>query len=469
MNKERKLVVFATSLSQAAFAGQILKNQYSDHEKLLVLADSSTYNMLPREDFLAEVSNQDAIFDRKIYLNALIGYKELSNKSNFIEIGNILEKQGVSLASISNLFIGLLSTRLYVEVTKLFFNADISLVFDGMMSFGPLRGDVFSEGLAKRIKHVYYEDLCSGVIPKYLPELSVTPEKIEVDYGTISTAGPKKILIALQSLSYSRIMSTEEEHAFYQKYISGIIRVFKDYEVFILPHPNNSSKIKDILNIRNVTWLDNSKPGEAYIQALNIGIVASVFSTLMFRASKMKAKCFSFGTDELLLKLSPYENSNRIPVILSRYCFPCFDEIPTIGSRQEFIEGIISYKANPEKIKDILAASSVLVKPSLKEVIDVDVDAVFESLAPFERGLILSGLPKSRLPEMFKNAMYPIKVGNQQEIQKTKEDSSHLLIKIKNLEAQLNSEKEKRERIKNSISWRITKPIRLVGALLNKK
>ncbi len=460
MNKKDQLVVFATSLSQVAFAVNVLKNQYVDHEKILILADPATYNMIPRDDFSSYVTESNEVFDRKIYLNSLMGFKELSNNTNFIEIGNLLEAEGISLRGISDLFIGLLSTRLYIEVAKLFFNANISLIFDGMMSFGPLRGDVFKEGLADRIKHVYYEDLCAGVVPKYLPELPITPEKIDVSYGSVKANGNKKLLVALQSFSYSRIMSEDEEYAFYQKYIDGITRLFKGYEIYILPHPNNASKVVDTLNVPTATWLDNSKSGEDHVLNLNIGIVTSVFSTLMFRASKMGAKCFSFGTDELLLKLRPYENSNRIPVILSRYCFPCFDELPEVGSRSEFINRVMTFEPNVQKLNEILGVSSVLVKPSLNSVLDLNADNCIESLSPFERGLLLAGLPVSRVPGILK--------GKQHLIRRNVPDSSQLLLKIKELEGKVVAEKGKRERIKNSLSWKITKPIRYFGELFKK-
>ena len=271
-------------------------------------------------------------------------------------------------------------------------------------------------------------------------------------------------------------MRQEDEFLFYKKYINDILRIFNDKTIYVLPHPNNSSNLIKSINGENVNYLDNSLSGEEYLIKYNIPIVCSVFSTILFRARKMGVRCFTFGTDELLLKLEPFENSNRIPIILARHFFPKLDELPSLNGKDEFTENLLNFKVNQNLISEIHEAMSLLIKPNLKDVIDPKIIDCLDKLSKYEKGLMLSKggyknlttfrpLKYGTVSYFQDNSSISIKSDNTKNQQKLIDELNR---KINNLTTQVRNEKEKRERIKNSLSWKITKPLRLIGKNLHK-
>lgn len=464
-NKTAILVVFATSLNQARFAAEVIKQAgFSEKEKVLLLADPTMYNEVPNRKYKQYACEYSEIYTKILYLNELLGYTNLNQCKDLTLIGGVLENAGVRLSRVGHLLIGLLSTSLYLSITKVFYKADISVYSDGMMSFGPLRGDVYKDNLHKRIKDIFYEDLCEGIDPNYLPELCKSPVRVRFDLCCVESR-TKSLLIALQSLSYSKIMSEVEEYNFYSNYIQQIKRVFHGYKVYVLPHPNNSSELIANMSLPGITMLENTLSGEEYVEKLKIGYVASCFSTLMFRAHKMGIPCFSFGTDELLLKLAPYQNSNRVPVVLARYCFFNFGDISEIRDQRSFVENVNKFKVNVSLVGDILNAVSLLIKPELNMVINNDVFTVLEQIGPYERGLLFSGCNLSKIKEL---GYKPCEIRQEGTglISDSPKKQNSLDQEVKVLRQKLVQEKERSDRLKRSLSWRITAPIRFLGRVL---
>lgn len=477
LSSKKYMIIFATSINQVNFVEDVLKQKYFDSsiEKVLLLADPTMYNEIVNEAYKKYISENSDVFDKKYYINEIFEYKNINQNFDNIKLASFLESQGVSIGDVNYLLIGLLSTAFYVNITKLFYNSKIRIYSDGMMSFGPLRGDVYENNLAARIDKIYYEDLCGEVVPNYLPELKIKPELVLCDIDGINggAVNNKTLLIALQSLSYSRILSENEEYEFYVKYIKQIVRIFHGYKVYVLPHPNNSSELLNGMSIDGVEILDNKYSGEEYIKKFGITFVTSCFSTLMFRAKKMGASCFSFGVNELLLRLIPYENSNRVPLILSKYYFHQFNDISDVSSQKDFIRNIKEYKTNAIFLQKILNAVSVLVKPSLISVIDVDGFSIFNEISDYDKGVLIaqcSTLKCCNFPCKIKNIKFNVEenlVKQKTAIENKKSNEIDALkTELVKLRTDLKTEKEKREKIKNSLSWRLTAPIRFLGRII---
>ena len=470
------MIIFATSINQVTFVENVLKQKYFDDslEKVLLLADPTMYNEIANESYKKYVSEDSNVFDKKYYVNQIFEYKNINQNFDNMKLASFLNKQGVNIKDIRYLLIGLLSTEFYINITKLFYNSKIRIYSDGMMSFGPLRGDVYENNLDERIDKIYYEDLCSGVVPNYLPELKIKPELVQCDIEGISdSVNNKTLLIALQSLSYSRIFAENEEYEFYVKYIKQIIRIFHGYKIYVLPHPNNSSELLNSMNLDGVEILDNKYSGEEYIRKYGIAFVTSCFSTLMFRARKMGAQCFSFGVNELLLRLMPYENSNRVPLILSKYYFYQFNDISEISNQKDFIRNVKEYKTKAIFLQKILNAVSVLIKPSLISVVDVDKFSVFKEITNYDMGVLLAGCSTQKqcnFSSKIKNIKFNIEENCLHPkiiIEDKKSNELDLLKKeLIKFKTDLKIEKEKREIIKNSLSWKLTTPIRFLGRII---
>ena len=467
-----QLVVFATSINQVKFAKEVIRSEYSESRAILLLADPTTYNEIPNHKFFELDRKNDEIFEKIIYINKLIDFENLTKLDNLIKVGELIEEQGIIIKDVKRLFIGLLSAKLYINFANLFFNAKISIFSDGMMTFGPLRGDIYKLNLDKRIDSLFYEDLCDGIVPKYLPEIKIKVKKIKVEYPPLDKNDDNKVLIALQSLSYSRILNKEEEFCFYKKYINEICRLYCDKKIYILPHPNNSSMLLKSIHGNNIEYLDNTLSGEEYVKKYGITTVASVFSTLMFRVRKMGVKCFSFGTDEIYLKLSPFENSNRIPIILSRYFFPHFDGLTSITSKDVFISNLHSYRPDIDFINKLLEATSILIKQELADKLNKQSLDVLDRLPIQEKDLLLSRggqLVLKKFNDFEYTSIESPKATKDISIEKKANleiNNPNLINQITILKKQIHEEKERRERIKNSISWRVTKPIRFLGSLI---
>ncbi|MEV4501519.1 polysialyltransferase family glycosyltransferase [Streptomyces klenkii] len=217
-------------------------------------------------------------------------------------------------------------------IAQCFADAPLDVYADGLMSYGPTRNklDPLIGTRAGRLLHL---DLVPGLRPLLLTEFGVAQEIVPTEVFTgvlaeLAEAAPAldapegAALLLGQYLSALDILSPEEEERLHVRMLRGAAgRGHR--EVVFKPHPAAPARWSrmleeeaDRLGVR-LTVLDTPVLAEVVYQRLRPALVAGCFSTALVTAGTfygLKAACT--GTDLLLERLSPYQNSNRVPVTL---------------------------------------------------------------------------------------------------------------------------------------------------------
>ncbi|EMY34116.1 hypothetical protein D477_011316 [Arthrobacter crystallopoietes BAB-32] len=295
-----------------------------------------------------------------------------------------------------------------VALCRIFSSALISVHSDGLMSYGPTRNPI-PRDMAQRLRSLVYVDLVPGLVPQLLRENK--PELVRIDRAALrrgmeelaaalpleqtalsavsgtpaakqqqtgaqaDAAGQPTALVLGQYLSELNILSTEEEielhRAMLQKALDRGIRycVFK-------PHPSAGPGAVTSIQAAAVELglelhvLTSTSPAEVVMQRLQPDLVVSCFSTALMTAKYLfNIDVEAVGTGILLERLTPYENSNRIPVtvidaLLERgYTAPA--EAARGGSEreaplQQLVESV-SYCMQPKTLAEARASAEAFL------------------------------------------------------------------------------------------------------------
>jgi hypothetical protein len=213
-------------------------------------------------------------------------------------------------------------------------DAQVTVVADGLMAYGPSRGRV-PHSIARRITGLVHLDLVPGLSPVYLSEHCVPTEPVsghrlrEVLDGCMRAAEPagraenREALVLGQYLSQLAVVTEEEEQGLY---LDAVVLAagWTDGRVAFKPHPAASPLLSGGLRAAAVAKgidlavLPATGPAEALFAGGRYAVVVGCFSTGLFTASSVYGlRAVSIGTELLLERLRPYQNGNRIPVTLA--------------------------------------------------------------------------------------------------------------------------------------------------------
>ncbi|MFG2074430.1 alpha-2,8-polysialyltransferase family protein [Nonomuraea maritima] len=204
----------------------------------------------------------------------------------------------------------------------------ITVYSDGLMSYGPTRDPLPAE-ISRRIVRLLHLDLVAGLTPLLLSEYGVTPEVLPAErflavVDEVASTAPAglsgRALILGQYLSALDIVTPEEEAGLHETMLSALAArgctdvVFKPHPAAGRRHAQLVRAAADRLGVR-VSVAGESVPAEVYFAALRPELVVGCFSTGLMTAQRyFSLPVASYGTDLVLERLTPYENSNRIPV-----------------------------------------------------------------------------------------------------------------------------------------------------------
>lgn len=227
---------------------------------------------------------------------------------------------------------------------QIFTGAPISVYADGLMSYGPTRNKL---GLLvdTRIDRLLHLDLVPGLRPLLLSEFGVEPEVVpsaeftkvlqEVAEASAYAGGdslaevPQGAALLLgQYLSALRILSVKEEEELHLAMVRGAAALGHKDIVF-KPHPTAPASWTEPLVAEaarlgcTLTVLNTPVLAEVVYQKARPALVAGCFSTALLTASALYGiPVARTGTGLLLDRLSPYQNSNRVPVTIVHALLP---------------------------------------------------------------------------------------------------------------------------------------------------
>lgn len=217
-------------------------------------------------------------------------------------------------------------------LARIFFDAPISVHSDGLMSYGPTRNKLPVQML-QRLRGTIHIDLVPGLEPMLLLEAPVRRQVLGLEplaavFAELAAAlDPADLgvprgaaLVVGQYLGSLGILDAAAELELHHGMLLAARDAGADTVVF-KPHPSSGPTAALLLRARAESLglgfriLETDLLAETVITLTKPLVVISCFSTALLSAKYMLGTpVIAVGTGELLQELSPYQNSNRIPV-----------------------------------------------------------------------------------------------------------------------------------------------------------
>ncbi|GIH93729.1 alpha-2,8-polysialyltransferase family protein [Planobispora siamensis] len=222
----------------------------------------------------------------------------------------------------------------------------VTVYSDGLMSYGPTRDPLPIE-IAGRITRLLHLDLVPGLSPLLLSEYGVRAQMIPdeaflrvlgetasgestpgADALGADAPGSGSAMILGQYLSALEIVTPEEEAALHAGMLRGLAARGFD-SVLFKPHPaagrRHAMELRETaaeLGVR-LTVADGTVPAESYFASARPELVVGCFSTALITARRyFGLQAAAVGGELVLERLTPYENSNRVPVTITDALLP---------------------------------------------------------------------------------------------------------------------------------------------------
>jgi hypothetical protein len=217
-----------------------------------------------------------------------------------------------------------------LSLTQIFNGAPVTVYADGLMSYGPTRNKI-DPLVGTRVDRVLHLDLVPGLKPTLLTEFGVDGEVVPTAAFTkvlaeLAPSGDElpeieePALLLGQYLSALDILTPEQEENLHVRMLKGVVDLGHTKVVF-KPHPSAPARFARTLEQEaeklevDLTVLDTTVLAEVLYQRMRPALVVGCFSTALLTASALYGlPTARVGTDTLLDRLTPYENSNRVPV-----------------------------------------------------------------------------------------------------------------------------------------------------------
>ncbi|MEV2270706.1 alpha-2,8-polysialyltransferase family protein [Nonomuraea africana] len=272
-------------------------------------------------------------FDEVRSWNELIAPLHPSDwKARVIEVPMIsrLVAEALRLERVDELVVESIAVPPARTIAGLVRDCPITVYSDGLMSYGPTRDPLPAE-IFRRVTRLLHLDLVPGLTPLLLSEYGVRPELIGSEaflevVGQVAATAPDMLageaMILGQYLSSLDIVTPEQEHELHMAMLRALVARGHRSVVF-KPHPAAGGRHTRLLRagaeelgVRLVVAGD-SVPAEVCFAALRPELVVGCFSTGLVTASRyFGLRVASHGTPLVLERLTPYENSNRIPATI---------------------------------------------------------------------------------------------------------------------------------------------------------
>ncbi|MFJ8546545.1 polysialyltransferase family glycosyltransferase [Streptomyces sp. NPDC093586] len=239
-------------------------------------------------------------------------------------------------------------------VAQMFPDAPLTVYADGLMSYGPTRNKL-DPLVGTRVERLLHLDLVPGLTPLLLTEFGVEPELVptpaftkvlaelaDTGAGVPDVEGPA--LLLGQYLSALGILSAEEEEALHVRMLTGAVGLGHTRVVF-KPHPTAPARFTRTLEEEAerlgvaLTVVDTPVLAEVLYQRTRPALVIGCFSTALLTASALYGLPVArVGTGTLLDRLTPYENSNRVPVTIVDALLPEPDDAAAVTGRRRGLD-----------------------------------------------------------------------------------------------------------------------------------
>lgn len=216
--------------------------------------------------------------------------------------------------------------------------ARLGVIGDGLMTYSPIRSRLPRQ-ITERVSSVVYPDVVGGVEPLVFAETGAARVPVparafdtvlrEAGESTPDAAldalvdgGSRTALVIGQYLAALGLVSAAEETAMQRAMIDRVVDAGAERVVF-KPHPAappvGTAALAERAADRGVTFTTFTGAQPAEYAALRLGVtdVAAVFSSALPTVRALHGtRIHVVGAETMLARLTPYENSNRVPVAI---------------------------------------------------------------------------------------------------------------------------------------------------------
>ncbi|MER5717228.1 polysialyltransferase family glycosyltransferase [Streptomyces sp. NPDC002132] len=235
-------------------------------------------------------------------------------------------------------------------IADIFADSALHVYADGLMSYGPTRNRI-PHGVSSRIARVLHLDLVPGLRPMLLSEYGVpsvaVPDAAIVDVlarlgesnarllaERLPAGRPPTAVLLGQYLSAIDLISQDEEERLHVRMLRAAARAGHE-DVLFKPHPSAPAGYGDALRTAaaelgvRLTVLTEPVLAETVFAYLKPKLVIGCFSTALTTAAAFYGiPVARVGTELLLERITPYENSNRIPLTIIDAALPDAERAP---------------------------------------------------------------------------------------------------------------------------------------------
>ncbi|MFI0447830.1 alpha-2,8-polysialyltransferase family protein [Actinomadura sp. 6N118] len=230
-------------------------------------------------------------------------------------------------------------------LAMIFHDAPVTVYSDGLMAYGPTRTSLPNVG--PRIDRLLHLDLVPGLKPRLLEEYGVPPaivpdEAFLAVLAEVTTEVAPVLarhgsglegaaLIVGQYLAALDLISESAEEDLHLRMLRGCA-ARGHTTVLFKPHPTSQTSLSGRLaeeagklGVRLVV-IDDPVPAEVWWATAKPELVVGCFSTAQMTALRFfGATAACSGTRMMLDQLTPYQNSNRVPLVITDTLLPHLD------------------------------------------------------------------------------------------------------------------------------------------------
>ncbi|MFD3754127.1 polysialyltransferase family glycosyltransferase [Streptomyces cyaneofuscatus] len=243
-----------------------------------------------------------------------------------------------------------------LALVEIFSESALHVYADGLMSYGPTRNKL-PGSVGCRIRRVLHLDLVAGLKPLLLTEFGVEAELVPDDafrrvlteisdaagtdprLAAVAAEAPTAVLLG-QYLATLNILTVDEEEDLHVRMVRGAVRAGHTSLLF-KPHPTAPARYSQALERAaeeagvRLTVLDTPLLAETLYERCAPDLVVGCFSTAMFTAAAYYGIPIArVGTRLVLDRITPYENSNRIPLTIVDHLVPDLEQPEALTEEQ---------------------------------------------------------------------------------------------------------------------------------------
>jgi hypothetical protein len=260
-----------------------------------------------------------------------------------------------------------------LAIAQLFPDATLDVYADGLMSYGPTRNKI-DPLVGERVRRLFHLDLVPGLRPMLLAEFGAEPQLVpteafvkvvaelsDVVPDAVPGVGEGPALLLGQYLAALGIITPAEEEAQHLRMLRAAVELGHRNVVF-KPHPTAPASWTRTLEREaeslgvDLTVVDRPLLAEVLYRQLRPSLVAGCFSTALFTAAAFYGiPVARLGTEPLLDRLTPYQNSNRVPLTVVDALVP------------DLAEGAAGAPAEAdERLTGLLSAVGFAMQPQIR-------------------------------------------------------------------------------------------------------